>query len=94
MKALNDEELSPQEEQRLYVVICELTYAAIATVANQEAAGNPGYGEVAPRVVARELRSAALRKIWARVADDLTVYQLSDFASAVTERFDTEEARS
>ncbi len=85
VKAHKDEDLSPEEEQRLYVVVCEMTYAHVAAMSNNQAAGNQGQVEITPLAVARELRSRTMLRVWSRVAEDLETYAMADFAAAVTD---------
>ncbi len=93
LKALDEDDLSPQEAQRLYLAICELAYAAIATTENQVAVGNRDYATRAHRAVAGELQSASMRVIWKRVASNLQAYGFNDFASVVTGLVESEEMR-
>ena len=92
-KAIHDEELKPVEEQRLFVVLQELTYCALAALSNHQAAGNLGQVEVTPGVVARIVgQSRTLRRIWEPIADELAISDLAGFALAISERLEAEEA--
>ncbi len=94
LQSLEGETLSPQEEQRVYVVLSELAMAAVAATANNQATGNQKVAETSALVVVRELRSQTMRKVWARVADDLVTFGFADFASAVADLLGSEGARS
>ncbi len=83
VKAQGDETLSPEEERRLYVTLCELTWVAVATLGNQRAVGDRSFDELAPMSVARELRSRTLREAWSRVAEDLADYGYDEFRLSV-----------
>ena len=89
LRSLNDEELSREDEHRLYVVMCELAYAAVAALANSQAARNAGLVRTTARGVARELESGRLRSTWTRVAENLTASGFGDFANAVADQFDS-----
>ncbi len=81
-----------EEEQRLYIALGEFTWAAIATVGNQQAVGVRAYDDLAPRAVARELRTRVLQETWARVAEDLEDYGFNDFRIAVLALLPVDEA--
>ena len=84
-KAVHDEELTPVEEQRLFVVLQELTYSALAAMSSHQAAGNLGQVEITPGLVARTVaQSQTLRRIWEPMADELAVNDLAGFALAIT----------
>ena len=88
-KAIHDEELSPVEEQRVMTVLQELTYSAVAALANHQAAGNLGQVEITPGIVARTAgQSRTLRRIWDGMADELAVNGLAGFALSVNQEID------
>ncbi len=92
-KALQDEALSPVEEQRLFVVLQELTYSALAALSIHQAAGNLGQVEITPGFVARVVgQSQTLRRIWEPLGDELAVSDLAGFALAITTHLESEGA--
>ncbi len=94
LKALNDEELAPIEEQRLFVLLQQLTYSAVAALAIQESAGNLAQAENAPSLVARYVsRSATVRRVWSPLADELADNGYADFAAVVVRQLGAEGAR-
>ncbi len=93
-KAVHDEELAPVEEQRLFVVLQELTYSALAALSNHQAAGNLGQVEITPGLVARIVgQSRTLRRIWEPMADELAISDLAGFALAINQHLETDHAR-
>lgn len=92
-KAVHDEDLTPVEEQRLFVVLQEFTYSALAALSNHQAAGNLGQAEATPRLVARIVgQSQTLRRVWEPMADELAVGGLVAFALAIAEHLEGGEA--
>ena len=92
LKAVNDEDMTPTEEQRLFFVLQEITYSALATLSSHQAAGNIGQVEITPGRVARMIgQSKTLRRIWEPIADELAVSDLAGFALAITEQLDAHE---
>jgi len=88
-KSLNEAELSPQEEHRLYIVTCELAYAGCAALASSQASGHRALVEATAFGVARELGSERLRQTWTQVAGNLSANGFAEFSTAVTRQLDT-----
>jgi hypothetical protein len=94
-KALNDEDLTANEAQRLNIVLQELTWSAAASVANNRAVGNFRLADNTARIVAEIVgQSRTMKRVWLPVAHDLSAYDLAEFAEAILSEMDTSEAPS
>ena len=94
LKARNDEDLTPEEEHLLFVVLAELTYSALAAMATMHAVGDGGRAGAIPGVVVREMRqSRTLHRIWTPLAGDLEAYGFADFAAAVRQQIEPGSSR-
>ena len=89
LKARNDDELSPNEEFRLIILLQEIAFSTVAAVSDFEAAGSQRQAAAQPRAVAGIVgQSATLRRIWSTMAAELADYGLANFADAVTAHLD------